>query len=275
MNEKIETTNSTKTSEFSPGFIRALIIVACATILVVFGPESRQLYGPLMLKSVVVPPHILAGGMTVEYAIREFQGLRESDSVRQSKFYMLGSLLVDFVFVPLCFFFAWRNLFLQNSERPPTSQNKMRHRISILIFVLSGILFGYVCMINSISAFVSPAVFKTMKQDNTIDQNRSYVIRDLTNIDFKANQYFFLPGGLGGGDKSFRSHLDPTRKAWVTLGELGMPVETQFGSYSIKTVTNDTILVVRGKGKVRLSDGTYPEYEYRTTPTTSFPTKIN
>ena len=61
----------------------------------------------------------------------------------------------------------------------------------------------------------------------------------------------------------------------MTLGELGMPIETEAGTYSIKMVKNDTMLILHGVSKVRLNNGTNPEYEFHTSPAISQPVKIN
>jgi hypothetical protein len=191
------------------------------------------------------------------------------------KLFLLVMLLLDFVIVPACFLFAWRYAFMKKSQGSDFADGRSRLWGGRVIFILSGVTLAYICIMNTVSAIASPAVFKTMQLDNTVDQNRSFVMADLAAIDFKANQYFFLPGKKGGGDHSFRSHLDPTGKNWVTLSELGMPTETEVGTYSIKAVKNDTMLIVRGVGNARLSDGTYPEYEFYTSPTISRPKLIN
>jgi len=275
MNEKIEAKSPTRMSEFSPQFTSGLIIVTCAILLVVFLPELPRPYFGQGFRNIMAPVHIIAASMTVEYAITEFRGTELKPLDGKSKLLLLFAILLDFVIVPACFLFSWRYLFMKKSQEGVSAGGKTRQWGSRVILLLSGVAFAYVCIIHTVSAFTSTAVLRTMRIDNTLDQNRSFVIAGLAAIDFKANQYFHLPGKKGGGDHSFRSHQDPTGKNWVTLSELGMPAETEVGRYSIKTVKNDTILIMRGVGKVRRVNGTNPEYEYYTSPTISHILKIN
>ncbi len=275
MNEKIETKMQTQSSEFSPAFTRVLFIATCAVLLTVFGPKSTGTFGPRFLGEFIAPAHILAGGITVDNGIKEFQGMELQSIPKKTKLYLLAMLLLDFVIAPAFFLLAWQHVFMKRSHEGNPRAGRNRWRANGLIFILSGMVVAYVCITHTISAIVSPPVFRMMQLDNMIDQNRSRVISDLEAIDFTAKQYFYLPGNKGGGDHSFHSHLDPAGKRWVTLNELGMPAETEAGTYSIKTVKNDTMLILRGVSKVRLTDGTNPEYEFYASPIISRPLKIN
>jgi len=275
MNEKIEIKPPGRTSEFSPEFTSGLIMATCAILLVVFLPKASGLYGGRNFRNIMAPAHIIAAGITVEHAIDEFQGIELTPLGGKTKVILLFAILLDFVIVPACFLFCWRYLFMKKSQVGDSAGGRSRQLGGRFIFILSGVAIAYVCIIHTGLALTSSAVLRTMRLDNTLDQNRSFVVAGLAAIDFKANQYFYLPGKRGGGDHSFRSHQDPTGKNWVTLSELGMPAETEVGRYSIKTVKNDTILIMRGVGKVRRVNGTNPEYEYYTSPTISRILKIN
>ncbi len=273
MNEKIET--KTRSSEFSSAFTRTLFIATCAVLLTVFGPKSTGTFGRPFAQEIIAPAHILAGGITVDNGIKEFQGMKLQSIPKKTKLYLLTMLLLDFVIAPSFFLFAWQHMFMNRSQEGDLGAVRNRWRANGLILILSGMVVAYVCIMHTISAIVNPPVFRTMQFDNMVDQNRSRVITDLAAIDFTAKQYFCLPGNKGGGEHSFHSHLDPAGKNWVTLSELGMPIETEAGTYSIKMVKNDTMLILRGVSKVRLNNGTNPEYEFHTSPAISQPVKIN
>ena len=275
MNEKTDTQPTTKSSEFSPTFIRVLITTTMAVLLVIFGPRSLNLNDRATRSSIIAPAPLIASGITVQYAIEEFQGVELKQVPVRTKFLLLAVLVLDFVLIPGCFLFLWRNTFIKKSQNGDNSGSTFRERGSKFLLIFSGVLLVYVCLINAGYAISAPAIFKVMLQDNTIDQNRSRVIADLDEIAFKANQYYHLPAKMGGGGHSFRSHLDPSRKSWLTLSELGVSEATEGGSYSVKAFKNDTLLILFGKGKARLSDGTFPEYEFRVSPSNGVPTKIN
>jgi hypothetical protein len=275
MNGKIETKTPTESSEFSPAFTRTLFIATCAILLTVFGLKSTGMFGGRFPQEIIFPAHILAGGITVDNGIKEFQGMELQGIPKKMRLYLLMMLLIDFVIAPASFLFAWQHEFIEKSQEGDPTAGRNRWRANSLIFILSGMVVAYVCIMHTISAMVSPPVFRMMQLNNMIDQNRSRVISDLAAIDFTAKQYFYLPGNKGGGDHSFHSHLDPAGKSWVTLNELGMPAETEAGTYSMKTVKNDTMLILRGVSKARLNDGTNPEYEFYASPIISRPIKIN
>lgn len=150
-----------------------------------------------------------------------------------------------------------------------------RHPLAVTLFGISGVLIVYLVLGNIVSAFVSPKLYHVMLLDNTVDQNRSAVIAQLSKMAYKANEYHCLPKKAGGGEKSYRSSLDAAGKTPVKLQELGMPPTTNVGTFSVVQIVNDTTLICEGVGNVALSDGSFPEYTMHISPGGITPVKIN
>ena len=278
MNEKIESTNPNGITEFSHGAIRALIIATCATLLLVFLP---QLLRPHMLdqsQSIVAKifnPQIVTAGITVGQSIDDFQGIPSSRIRLRTRLGVLASLLFGFVISPVCVFWTWRYLQVNKPDSAESGDTKRKHFAAKALIIVAGIFLMCFCLSNISSAIISPAVYRTIEQDNLIDRHRSAILQDLADIDYSAKQYLVIPREWGGGYHSFASSRDPLGKGWVTLQELGIPAETKNGIYSILTVKDDTLLVSKGVGKIPLADGTFPTYEFRSSQIMSIPLKVN
>jgi homoserine kinase len=113
----------------------------------------------------------------------------------------------------------------------------------------------------------------TMFQDNAVDQNRAVVVQDLKKLGSKAQQYYAKPTTLGGGGKSF---VSLTADA-VGLAQIATAAYTNNsnGTYTIKTAGTATTVVLRGVGKVALSDETFPTFDMTVTSSTQTLEKIN
>ncbi|MCX6138173.1 MAG: hypothetical protein NTV54_11835 [Ignavibacteriales bacterium] len=273
MNDKTEQPNPDRITEFSPGTIRALIIATCATLLLVFLPYSNRDRSPS--PQTFAPPQIVAAGVTVAQSINDFQGMPAERIRLRMRLSLLVSLLVGFVIAPVCVFWTWRFLQLKKLEPGKSDEKKNKHLAAKALMIVAGILLMYFCVSNVSSAILSPMVYNTLKLDNLMDRHRNAILQDLADIDYRAKQYLALPRELGGGYHSFKSTRDSRAERWVTLEELGLSAETKNGTYSIVTVKDDTLLVLKGVGKIPLADGTLPTYEFRSSQILSIPAKVN
>ncbi len=274
MNAKIEPQKTSRITEFSPLFTRGLVVTTCATLLLVFG--ASPYYAPFGdAKSLMAPPQIIASAIMVGYGIDEFQGIALQDVILQTRPEFLLSLMIEFVVLPVCFLCGWRYLFQKKSQQTGDADRPKRHLLVKAVFGISGVLIVYLLLGNISSAFISPRIYHVMILDNAVDQNRSAVITQLSRIGYKANEYYCLPKRAGGGEKSYRSWLDPAGKTPITLQELGMPGATDAGTFSVVRIVNDTTLLCKGIGKVALSDGGFPEYTMHISVGAVSPTKIN
>ncbi|MFZ4619301.1 MAG: hypothetical protein ACOYNS_01985 [Bacteroidota bacterium] len=100
-----------------------------------------------------------------------------------------------------------------------------------------------------------------MYNDHLITANRDDVQRDLVMITVKAQHYYYTPHSMAGGGNSF---VGLTADA-AGIGKL---ISTEFsdnenGTYSIQVAGVQDIVIVQGRGKVMLPDGTYPLYYCR------------
>jgi hypothetical protein len=274
MNGKTEHQNTSHIAEFSPLFIRGLIITTCATLLFVFfgdSPYSRQDQD----FNSFLATQISASGIMVEYAIQEFQGTALKDVTLETKPGLLISLMLEFVILPLCFLYSWRYLFLKTNQRTGGDGKPKRNLAAKSLFGISGVLIVYLILGNITSALVSPKVYQTIILDNADALNREAVIAQLTRMGHKANEYFVLPKNLDGGNSSYRSMHGPSENSPVSLQELEMPAATESGIFSIVQIVNDTTLVCKGIGNVAMHDGSLPEYTMRISPGNAKLTKTN
>jgi hypothetical protein len=277
MNDKTELPNPNRITEFSPGAIRGLIIATSATLLLIFLPQSNhrdsfQLLSPIA--NLFSLPQTVVAEVMVGQGIDDFQGLPIANIRLSTRLSLIGSLLLGFVISPVFFLGSWRYLRREKLEGKG-SGGKKKNLAAKALMIVAGILLMYFSVGNVSSAILSPMIYNTLKQDNLIDRHRNAIVQDLADIDYRAKQYLALPRELGGGYHSFKSTRNSQAKGWVTLEELGVPAETKNGTYSILKVKDDTLLILKGVGKVPLSDGTLPTYEFRSSQIISTPMKLN
>ena len=264
MNEKTNEKKTFLSPEFSNKFVYFLVITACATLLVVF--SSRIIWRDIFLKDFLTRPDVRAAQIITSYAISEFQGNPIMDVSLKSSLHMLFTIVLNFVLAPIGLFLCWRSIVIEYSQ-PQGMETKRKYLwMRRIIMAGSGMILTLVLIIYIAAAFLGASIFRTLQYENAVDRNRAYVVYELNDVGAKAVQYYLLPVQAGGGGLSFHSQGEAGREGWVTLKELGVPKATSAGSYSFRKVENDTIAFLRGIGNVRLSDGTYPEYEIRITP---------
>ena len=267
MNEKTDLTNDRFMPEFSNRFVFLLVILAGATLVAVF--TSTFFWRDMVAKNLAALPEAIAARMTVEYGIDEFQGNEITDLPTGSKWTMLTLIIINFVLAPAGLLLTWRKLLLDRKRNERGEAKAGRRWPRNLVLVLSGVILGHLAIVNLMEAIIGPAGFRTMIRDNEVDQARSDVIAGLFDAGTNAFQYYFLPKSSGGGGSSFRSNKNKGQP--VTLEELGIPATTPAGTYTVKEIRNDTLLVLRGRSGIVLSDGTSPEYEFQVSPGTPSP----
>ncbi len=132
----------------------------------------------------------------------------------------------------------------------------------LLLIILALIIIG-VAVVVGIGMF----------QDNAIDHNRALVIADLKTLASKAQHYYSRPSTMGGGSKSFVGLTADARGVGMLAGL--KYTDNANGTYTIKTDGTSTEVVLRGVGKVVMSDGTYPTYDITVGNQTQALVKVN
>jgi len=267
MNETTKVANSRFMPEFSNRFVYVLVVLAGATLLTVF--TSRLFWHELSSKNIGAFPDAIALRTTVQYGIDEFQGTELTDLSTKAKSTMLALIIVNFVLAPIGFVLAWKSLLLDRERQARGETGGGRHWLRPALLVVCGVILGHLAIVNIITAIILPQGFKTMVWDNVVDQARNDVVADLTDAGINAFQYYYLPEASGGGGQSFRSWKNKGLPA--TLEEMGIPAKTAHGTYTLKEIRNDTLLVLRGISPVVLSIGSSPEYEFQVSPGTPSP----
>jgi hypothetical protein len=248
MQEKIEQPQV----RYSIPFVIFVFTLVCVTGLLSyisvktgFDSESSLLF---------TPAYSIAAQISADYGIKEFNDLPLPEISIIENLGMFGWIFTQFVVLPVGIISFWNN----------RKQNHSSVSLYFLAVCISMSLF--MSVIDVAAAVQSPGIFSKMKQDNAISENRDNIIMDLVVIATKAQQHYIVPRELGGGGMSFKSTSDP--KSVITISGIGLKEKTKNGIYKIENLRKDTVLVLTGKGKVRLSNNTFAFYEVEITPET-------
>lgn len=211
MNQKIESTNSPntqQTSEFSPDFIRVLVALTGATLLLVFVFErdvfhigqysgtSRHNYH--QFRSFLIP-WAYAAGQTIEIGLDQFRGHTPALSSFAERMATLLGLLSGFIIGPTLFFFGWHQRRKDRAAGLTTSSLKGSAAISII----GGILTFAVAIPSIPIAYIQNRVAESVHSAQAVQGNKDQMINDLWKIAYNAKQFRILPKNLDGGNGSY------------------------------------------------------------------------
>lgn len=205
MNQKIESippVPSSHGSEFSPGFVRALVLLAIATLVMVFivDPVSFRRYDKMAAVSPY--PWIVAGGQTISMGLSEFSGKELEPPSTSQRYGMLISILLAYIIGPTLFFLGWRRLRLEREANP----NVRGLRVSQIPFLLGAIMTVTVAAPIVPIALLQLKVSAELRSAQAIQRNRDYIINELNQICKEAFQYKILPKQFGGGAGSYADY---------------------------------------------------------------------
>lgn len=236
MNQKIEVTNSPntqQTSEFSPDFIRVLVALTVATLLLVFAFEHRMFttpQGPMV--RMYLYPWVVAGGHTIAIGLSEFSGKSPSSIILTERLAALLGLLFGFVIGPTLFFFGWYNRRKDRESGPKASVLKG----SAVISIIGGILTFAVAIPSIPGAYLQVRVSQSLHRAQAIQDNKDQMINDLNMIAYNARQFRILPKSLDGGNGSFLGYT------------LSRPLAgTEEGSYEVFCAADDITVKASSK----------------------------
>jgi hypothetical protein len=231
MNQKTESANSPNTqqpSEFSSDFIRVLVALTGATLLLVFAFEHRTFTTPERpLVRMYLYPWVVAGGHTIANGLSEFSGKSPSLINGTERLAALLGFLFGFVIGPTLFFFGWYN---RRKDRESGSKGSVL-KGSAVISVIGGI-FTFAVAIPSIpGAYVQVRVSQSLHSAQAIQGNKDQMINDLNMIAYNARQFRILPKNLEGGNGSFLGYT------------LSQPLAgTEEGTYEISCTAEEIIV---------------------------------
>ena len=229
MNQKTDTTNTInaeKEREFSPDFIRLLVALTGATLLLVFMYEHHVFNTPNRLWArMYLYPWIVAGGNTIANGLTEFSGKTPTLVAMPDRLAALLGLLFGLVIGPTLFFFGWYNRRKDRASGASTPSLKG----SAVISVIGGILTFSIAIPSIPMAWRQVRVASYLHSAQAIQSNKDQMINDLNMIAYNARQYRILPSNFGGGNGSFAGYSIPQ-----TL------MATEHGTYAAM-VTEDAI----------------------------------
>jgi len=184
-------------TEFSPMFLRWIISLTIATLLIAFFWQS----GPKHSMTAFSPiPWVTAGGLVIEQGLDEFRGGQPAPVSGEARWVMIAGLLV-FLVAPAVLFFSWRALSMKTEHsglRPAT----IAFGIGVVLMFMSALAVG-------MGAIAHPFVAKRMHEAQALGEDRDQAIRGLWRISIDAYQYKLLPKNLGGGGGSYLGYEVP------------------------------------------------------------------
>ncbi|HTX19156.1 MAG TPA: hypothetical protein VMG34_10900 [Bacteroidota bacterium] len=132
-----------------------------------------------------------------------------------------------------------------------------------LLLIILGVIVVSVAVIVGIGVY----------QDHAVDRDRAAILVDLKILSSKAQAYYNRPMSLGGGSRSYVGLTADARGIGLLAGQNF--IDNANGSYSIAVAGTATQVVLRGKGKVALPDGSFPEYDLTVTLNSQSVVKVN
>ena len=236
MNQKIESTNSPntqQTSEFSSDFIRVLVALTGATLLLVFAFEHRMFTMPERpLTRMYLHPWVVAAGHTIANGLSEFSGKSPSLIGLTERQATLLGLLFGFVIGPTLFFFGWYN---RRKDRASGSKSSVL-KGSAVISVIGGMLTFAVAIPSIPIAYIQNRVAESLHRAQAIQDNRDQMINDLNMVAYNARQFRILPKNFDGGNGSFLGYTLPQPLA-----------VTEEGTYQVSCTADDITVKASSK----------------------------
>jgi hypothetical protein len=231
MNPKTEPESSPQTlreSEFSPDFIRWLVTLAAATLLLVFISDHYHHVAAREGLTISPYPWVIAGGQTISLGLSEFGGKPLEAPAPAHRFSLVTIMLVVFIVGPTLFSFGWR----QSRLRKESGQGRSALNASTIVFVLGGILTLTIAIPAVPAAIMQRWASQRLRTVQAVQRNRDNMINDLNRLAANMRQYRILPAELGGGGNSYAGY--------TISAELQ---STEDATYSISALTPDQVSV--------------------------------
>ncbi len=201
--------------EFSRDFIRLLVALTGATLVLVFLYEhqifktSQQLWPRMYLY-----PWVVAGGQTIANGLAEFSGRAPELVGLSDRLAGLLGLLFGMVIGPTLFFFGW---YYRRKDRASNAATPTLKGASV-IYVIGGILTFSVAIPAIPIAYVQRSVSSDLRAAQAIQSNKDAMINEVNAIAFNAYQYRILPQKLGGGNGSYIGYTVPPELSHTAMG---------------------------------------------------------
>ena len=230
-------------AEFSPGFLRWLITLTVATLILVFFIERGTMIRPFSTDFRISPqPWITAAGITIQEGLLEFHGKGGSKSYEIERYSILGCLLIVFILGPTLLLFAWRS-----SLKQKEGKQKILHPWNIA-FVLGGISLLPVALPAIPAAIMQRLVSQEMRSTQAVAEAKDAMMHEMSLISFEARQFKARPFSMGGGGGSyFGYNISPERATsehgtYITI-EVGEDQIVFKGTSALYPASNITVIL--------------------------------
>lgn len=230
-------------AEFSPGFLRWLITLTVATLILVFFIERGTMIKPFSTDfRISLQPWITAAGITIQEGLLEFEGKGGSKSYEVERYSILGGMLIGFILGPTLLLFAWRSL-LKRKE----GERKVLNPRNIA-FVLGGILLLPLALPSVPTAIMQRLVSQEMRSAQAVSEAKDAMMYEMSLIAFEARQFKARPFSMGGGGGSyFGYNISPERATtehgtYITI-EVGEDQIVFKGTSALYPASNITLIL--------------------------------
>ena len=203
--------------EFSPGFIRWIVVITVITIaMVVFPvkyfhviPDTIHVFAPFShrTETATLHPWIAASSVTISQGISEFCGEDESPATAKDLRATLIGMLLGFVVGPTLLIVSWRNIHVHHVQDPVNSGNRMNgHHI---MFGMGAAMTLFVFLPAMLESYSIPEIYQSMKSGQEVAELRDQMVSEGSEIGYSAYEYKILPRELNGGEKEYTGYAIP------------------------------------------------------------------
>lgn len=218
-------TPAQRDAEFSPGFLRWMVTLTAATLILVFWSERISTsFGPE--RWIALQPWTTAAGIIIQQGLEEFSGKSiDEGTLAAARIMILFGVLAGFVIGPTLLLFAWRRFL---TEQPA---ERRQLRLTTLAFFFGGILTLPIAIPAIPIAIIQPQIAQSMRSAQAVGEAKDAMLHDLNLIAFDAQQFRARPFTVGGGGGSFFGYNIPLRLA-----------DTDNGTYLTIEVSEESVV---------------------------------
>lgn len=198
-------------------------------------------------------PGVMAAGEMVMQGICKFNGDPVDTGWGQFHTPALIAIIVSYLMFPAWLIHSiakWKNT-------PAGDRANTRFRATYMACIFSGAIVFNLVFLNTTVFFGSKSVHNNVVSSQKVSSARDYLTIQLTDIDYSARTYFYLPAEAGGGGGSWKNYKLPAVQAdersfdrWRSF----LTAEDVKNVFLLKPIENDTTIVITAIGNVRIKN---------------------
>jgi hypothetical protein len=215
MSEKTNIPESPSQSipEFSPSFVKWLIILTVGTLLLIVFQNPRPVQGEFLFQheqdsKYLLNPWNVAAGYTIASGIQEFSSGDGFIEVSVgTKIRTLSGIIIGFVIAPTLFLVGWKRFYeVHSSGNEPW---KVLFKPFGILTIIGGVLTVWLALSSFPVAYLQHSVFQSMTQSQAKYTSQDEIMADVAEVSRQGQLYYILPKELGGGGGSYEGFTLP------------------------------------------------------------------